>query len=508
MRQKNRDASPFAVVLVGSCIATLSVLPTSIAAPATGPSPYFGIHLVDDQTGRGIPLMELRTVNDIALYSDSAGWVAFQEPGLMRREVFFAITGPGYEYPKDGFGFRGVRLTTTPGATVTVKVKRTIIAERLYRITGQGIYRDSGLLGLPSPVAVPDLVLGQDSVQAVLYQGRIFWLWGDTNLAHYPLGNFHTTGATSTLPKKGGFQPDIGVPLTYFRDGNHPDRVRAMAPLERPGAIWLFGLLTVPDSNGKEILAAHYSRHKSLSNKVEHGLVRFDDAAGAFQKVMMLDRNNTWRFPRGNAFRVREDGNDFFYFAAPFAHTRVLAAWESVRDPERYEALVLDRARGTYSWQRAVPPTTQADEQKLFNTGALSLERARYQLVDALSGDAVLMHGASIAWNEFRKKWLLIGVQQGTGKSPSFLGEVWYAEADSPTGPWRKAVKVVSHPGFSFYNPRHHAFLDEQSGRFIYFEGTYTRTFSGNPVATPRYEYNQIMYRLDLSDARLKAGQN
>ena len=37
----------------------------------------------------------------------------------------------------------------------------------------------------------------------------------------------------------------------------------------------------------------------------------------------------------------------------------------------------------------------------------------------------------------------------------------------------------------------------------IYFEGTYTREFSDAPVATPRYNYNQLMYRLDLADPRL-----
>ncbi|MBI3860545.1 MAG: hypothetical protein HY290_01470, partial [Planctomycetia bacterium] len=41
-------------------------------------------------------------------------------------------------------------------------------------------------------------------------------------------------------------------------------------------------------------------------------------------------------------------------------------------------------------------------------------------------------------------------------------------------------------------------------GRQIFFEGTYTHTFSGNPhETTPRYEYNQVMYRLDLDDPRL-----
>jgi hypothetical protein len=37
----------------------------------------------------------------------------------------------------------------------------------------------------------------------------------------------------------------------------------------------------------------------------------------------------------------------------------------------------------------------------------------------------------------------------------------------------------------------------------IFFEGTYTHTFSGNPEPTPRYDYNQMLYKLDLSDGRL-----
>jgi hypothetical protein len=37
----------------------------------------------------------------------------------------------------------------------------------------------------------------------------------------------------------------------------------------------------------------------------------------------------------------------------------------------------------------------------------------------------------------------------------------------------------------------------------IFFEGTYTATFSAASEKTPRYDYNQIMYRLRLDDARL-----
>ena len=44
----------------------------------------------------------------------------------------------------------------------------------------------------------------------------------------------------------------------------------------------------------------------------------------------------------------------------------------------------------------------------------------------------------------------------------------------------------------------------QQGGRIIYFQGTLVTTFSGNPYPTPRYNYNQILYRLDLADPRLK----
>jgi hypothetical protein len=83
------------------------------------------------------------------------------------------------------------------------------------------------------------------------------------------------------------------------------------------------------------------------------------------------------------------------------------------------------------------------------------------------------------------------------------LGETWYAEADTLLGPWVYARKVVTHDRYSFYNPKHHPMFDQDGGRLVYFEGTYTHTFSGNDDPTPRYDYNQIMYRLDLDDPRL-----
>jgi hypothetical protein len=480
-----------------------SILLVVTLLAAFQPSHYFAIHVVDDQTGRGVPLIELRTVNDIRQYTDSAGWIAFNEPGLMNREVFFYVEGPGYEFPKDGFGFRGVRLTTTPGKTATVRVKRTNIAERLYRITGQGIYRDSELLGQQlSEKLRESVVLGQDSVQMVPYRGKLFWLWGDTNLANYPLGNFHTTAATTPIPGA-PFDPRVTVPLEYFMNEKEPGKVRKMMPLKEPGPVWLFGLLNIKDEQGDEALFSHYTRRKSLAEQAEHGLARFNDKTGIFERIQTLDPKNTWQFPRHNAVRVTNTDGDYFYFAFPFCTTRVPANWKAICDPQYYEAFVFDQNKGAYSWRQDREPTTQAEEQPLIKLGKITKEAARYDLRDA-AGKLVALHRASIEWNAYRKKWVLIGNEQGGRDSPSALGEVWYAEADQLTGPWRKAVKVASHPKYSFYNPRHHAVLDQDGGRYIYFEGTYTTTFSGNPSPTPRYEYNQLMYRLDLADERLR----
>lgn len=472
------------------------------------PADTFGIEVLDADTKRGVPLIEVKTVNDVSHFTDSRGWVAFREPGLMKKEVFFHVAGPGYEHAKDGFGFRGTRLTTTPGTSATIKVKRTYAAERMGRLTGQGIERDSTLLGFTSADAEANDrggVLGQDSVQAVPYRGRLFWLWGDTNLAHYPFGNFNTTSATSPLPDGKKNEPIRSVSYTYFMDPAKPERVRAMMPSKEPGPVWLFGLLTVKDEAGTEVLLSHFTRRKNLGEQLEHGLCRFDDEAGVFKKVTDLDLKETWRFPRNNAFRVTNDEGDYFYFAAPFAHTRVKAILASVRDSSQYEAHQYDPTKRQYVWQRDLPPTTQADEAKLLKANEMPRSAARYTLTDASNQESVSIHTASITWNGYRKKWLLIGLQQAWSKSaPSHLGEVWYAEADSPTGPWTKAVKVATHPNYSFYNPRIHDFFTQEEGKVIYFEGTYTNTFSGNTTAVPRYEYNQLLYRLDLSDERLK----
>ena len=186
--------------------------PSTVRAWPSGttPSALFAIRVVDAETGRGVPLVELETVNHLRFYTDSNGTVAFREPGLMSRQIFFHVRSHGYEYPKDSFGYRGVRLKTTPGTEAVLKLKRLNIAERLYRVTGAGIYRDNRLLGRSAPIEQPllnGMVFGSDSVVTAVYRGKLHWFWGDTNRPSYPLGNFHVPFATSLLPGQGGSTP-------------------------------------------------------------------------------------------------------------------------------------------------------------------------------------------------------------------------------------------------------------------------------------------------------------
>src|ERR1700719_413253 len=78
-------------------------------------SRVFRIHVVEEGTGRGVPLVELKTVNQIRYVTDSNGIVAFDEPGLFDRKVFFSITSHGYEVEKDGLGYRGKALDVSHG---------------------------------------------------------------------------------------------------------------------------------------------------------------------------------------------------------------------------------------------------------------------------------------------------------------------------------------------------------------------------------------------------------
>jgi len=427
------------------------------------------IEVVEKGSGWPVPMVELRTTHNVRFVSDNAGIIAFDLPELMGRETWFTIVGHGYGVRKDGFGNRGVRLVPRPGATLRVEVERWVIARRLGRLTGGGLFAESQKLGRELDWRDSG-ILGCDSVQNAVHRGKLFWFWGDTTLAHYPLGIFHATGAVTAVRAVRSFVPPLKVKFEVFRDAR--GRPRAVARMPGSGPTWLTACVSLPDKDGRPRLVASYLKVEPPLKIYERGLCVWDEEAERFERHRVVWRKSQERperppFPDGHAVLwTAPDGQRWVLFGNPLPTLRCRATLEAWEDPARWEVL---------------------EPQK--------------SLVSGADGRRVVPHSGSIAWSGVRKRWVTVFTEK-FGK-PSAFGEVWYAEADSPTGPWGKAVKVLSHENYTFYNPRIHSELTPEDSPVLLFEGTHSRMFARRPPPTPRYDYNQVLYRLDLDDPAL-----
>ena len=104
MRKTFRPQTSLAIALL-----TFSWIPLCTTQAASAAQPC-RIEVVERGTGWPVPLVEWRTTHHARFFTDNAGVIAFDLPELMGRETWFDIIGNGYEVPKDGFGYRGVRL--------------------------------------------------------------------------------------------------------------------------------------------------------------------------------------------------------------------------------------------------------------------------------------------------------------------------------------------------------------------------------------------------------------
>ena len=431
------------------------------------------IEVVEKESGWPVPMVELRTSNHVSFYTDNAGVAAFDLPELLGKETWLHVGSHGYEVPADGFGFRGTRFIPEPGRTHRIEIKRLNVARRLGRMTGSGLFAESQKLGEQLDWKESG-VLGSDSVNTAIYNNKLYWAWGDTNLAHYPLGIFHTSSATTSLKPLQSFEPPLRLHYQYFRDDNK--RPRSVAKLPGEGPTWLSGYVALPDKDGRIHLVATYSKIKPPLDTYETGLCRWNDETSNFEAHRVLwNRRDTDEdkppVPHGHpVFWTDESGKRWLMFGNPLPTLQMPATYEAWQEPKTWTVL---------SPQDSLP---SAEDNK-----------------------PIKLHSGSIAWNSWRKKWVTVFMQH-FGR-PSAFGELWYAEADLPTGPWGTAVKVLTHDNYSFYNPRLHPELTDGQSPILLFEGTYTRLFANKPAATPRYEYNQMLYRLDLDDPRLAPAQ-
>ncbi|HEX6962723.1 MAG TPA: hypothetical protein VF175_12710, partial [Lacipirellula sp.] len=243
------------------------------------------VEVVDKENGWPVPLVEFRTTHDVVLVSDNAGVIAIDQPELFNRETWFTVSGHGYYARRDGFGNSGVRITPKAGETVRVEVERKIIAKRLGRITGGGIFAEAQKLGEYADWQESG-VFGCDTVQSTVYRGKRYWLWGDTDLPRYPLGIFDSSSATSQPQPLDRFEPPIALQFDYFRDNKGVPR--GVAPMPGPGPTWITGYVSLPDKTGQQRLVGHYAKIKPPMDGYESGLCVWNDDKQEFDHLRTL----------------------------------------------------------------------------------------------------------------------------------------------------------------------------------------------------------------------------
>jgi hypothetical protein len=407
--------------------------------------------------------------------SDNAGVIAIDAPELFDREVWFDVKGHGYGVPRDGFGYRGIRVTPKRGDSFQIRVQREMIAQRLGRLTGSGLFSESQKLGEYLDYAESGIT-GCDSVLTTAWQGKRFWLWGDTKVLRYPLGVFNTLGATTELLPFDVHSLPIQPAFQYFR--KEGGNVRGIANIPAKGPVWLGGLISVRDSTNVEHLVASYVVVKEFLTIVEHGLCEWNSDRQSFDHVLTVwkqDETGELKpdhvvIPDGHVVRYRDsESKEWLLFSNPLPRVKIADSYEAWKNPK--------------SWQAMEVP----------------------EMLSTKDGQEIKVHQGAMAWSDYRSSWFMIFTQ--AGGTPSYLGEIWYAESDSPFGSWSNLTKIVTHDNYTFYNPCIHADWSAGDSPLVYFEGTYTAEFAKHPEKTPRYDYNQILYRLNLDDLARKVSK-
>ncbi len=270
--------------------------------------------------------------------------------------------------------------------------------------------------------------------------------------------------------------------LTYFVNAGGSSK--EMMPLAQPGPVWVDGLFTIRDNNGIERMLTHYSRrdpNNALGAQVEHGFAIFNDSQAIFQRYQVYPLSAPISAV-GHAFDTTLNGQEYLYFAESYPNVRVKKNWNDINNPAEWEAftplqansrynaanppLELDpQGKPVYGWKKNVNPLTTEMLEELVRNGHLQRADSPFRLRDSASGAAVQLHRASVSWNDYRNSWVMIG-NQSFGES--FLGEVWFAEAPTPEGPWENAVKIATHhnggENYTLYNPMQHPYFEGEGG--------------------------------------------
>lgn len=495
--------------------------------------PYHGIHFIDSVTGNGIPMIIIQSTYKTRYISDSNGYIAFFEPGLMNLSISFTIEdAAGYHAKVDAWtNLELIQIQTTSGEESIVKLNRTQISERWCRLTGYGIYRDSVLLGKESPSEyslAQKLVTGLDSMMGTFYNGKYYWFFGDTNRVDRQLGNFFVTGAISNLEDL-NFE-NKSIPLNYISDDEFVKSLARIEPLNQP--TWIHDVVVIPsdniihnnkgmrlnhDKSNSETMYATYYKPETSTLQVSRGILKWNNNLQIFELITSIQDNvNVWPIDGGHAYKMDE----WIYFSNPYPYVRT-TNYEDFTQYETFSPLIEgtkaysnskefllnkferdQNGRLVWGWKKNTGYLSPSVAKQLYDLHILSdNDIQHWTMKDIQTGKIVWPHAGSITWNKFLNQFIMVYVQ--IWGEPSLLGEIYFAMSPSLVGSWIQTIKIATHIKQDFYNPRIlHEFMS-QDQKIIYYLGTYVATFSGN-LPTPYYDYNNQVHRLDLSDKRIQ----
>lgn len=455
-----------------------------------GSAPFFRINVLDSATGNGVPLVLLRTVNYIQLYTDSNGIAAFYEPGMMEQPVWFSVLADGYELRQNNLTEGKVEIYSKPydsgvvlntSGTKTVYLTRTQLAERRFRLTGGGLYRDSYLVGAKVPASAQNHTyidkvsrsVGQDTLMLTRFKEDIFWFFGDTVCPKSARQNncvgrgMYTVGAKTKFSESKVYPPA----LEYFGEDGMPRPMAKIEPLRQN--TWIAGVFSIGDN-----LYGNYFKNPgdgASPDQAKQGMAKW--SGESFEEISEWPRNSSLSLNGAHtihAFGPAHASNEWVYFVNNHVYCRVPAKDDLISNYSAFE--VLPRPKG--------------------------------QTINC----------NTINWNDYIKRYICIGDAPTGG--PGLI----VAFSETLFGSFEQNItRITSHSNSmsSCYNGLHLPYLDQ--GSVIFVACTFTSMWSNAnktdslwstclfginsekncaPVV-PRYEYNNIISSLNLSNIDL-----